>query len=148
MTNFKADHMGRGVQRTDNVRPAGRIKQWRKSSGDGSPREERVETMGETGNGKDWIKEGDQRTDRNMEERDDAKERKRNIASVEKEGAGDLSLQNTRKLLEGPAAPPQRARPGHPRNQAVLTYEGADLEGVAQSEAYHRLVHVYGDHVH
>ena len=43
--------------------------------------------------------------------------------------------------------PSQRARLGYPRRQAVLTEEGADLEGVVLSKADLSLVQVYGDQV-
>ena len=57
-------------------------------------------------------------------------------------------MENTRKPPGGPAAPLQRAQLGYPRHQAVLTEEGADLEGVVLFKADRHLIQVYGDHVH
>ena len=55
---LKAGRIDGGFWRTDNVRPAGKIKRWSKAAGDGIPREERVETTGHTGSGQDWMEEG------------------------------------------------------------------------------------------
>ena len=69
ITQFsKACRTGGGVQRTDDIRPLGRIKQKNKASGGGIPQEERVDITGNTGNGQDWMEEGEQIAYRNMEE--------------------------------------------------------------------------------
>ena len=94
------------------------------------------------------MEEEDQIIDKNMEKCNDARERKRYSATVEKEGVVNLLLENTRNPPGVPAAPPQRARPGYPRHHVVLIEEVSDLEGVVPYEAERRLVQVYGDHVH
>ena len=82
------------------------------TAGGGRPQEERVNITGNTGSGQDWMKEGGQIIERNMEDYNAAIERKRQSASVEKKGLGDLLSENTRKPPGGPAAPPQCSRPG------------------------------------
>ena len=69
--------MGGGLQRTDDVRPAGRIKQRRNVAGGGRPREERVDITGDKGSGQDWMEDGEQIIDRNMEECNNTRKRKR-----------------------------------------------------------------------
>ena len=59
ITQFsKTCRMGGGLQRTDDVRPAGRIKQRRNVAGGGRPREERVDITGDKGSGQDWMEDG------------------------------------------------------------------------------------------
>ena len=60
--------MGKGVKRTDKVRPAGRIKKRNKAVCGGIPQEERVETTGDTGSGQDWMYYGEQIIERNVED--------------------------------------------------------------------------------
>ena len=60
--------IGGGFRRTDNVRPAGSIKQSSKSKFSWRTREEILDITGEIGSGQDWIEEGEHIIDRNMEE--------------------------------------------------------------------------------
>ena len=74
ITQFsKACRTGGGFQRTDDIRPARRIKQRRNVAGGGRPREERVDITGDKGSRQYWMEDGEQIIDRNMEECNNAR---------------------------------------------------------------------------
>ena len=69
---FKAGRPGAGVRKTDDVRPAGGIRQKNTAAGRGKPREGQRKTTEETGIGTDSIEEGKQSREREKEESEEA----------------------------------------------------------------------------